>query len=287
MASGSGKRKRPERQGSYGEPNGRPSPHRPEALNLAQQTQRESGRRGPPRQGKAGLSAPSSPAPAVRESDGAPGRGDGAVGSAIGAVETRPVTPAPVPAVQEEAVTALEAREYAYEYLTKEVLAGWEDTGRQAVLNAVAAGDELVVSAVVQELVTAGLDGKLDPVVAGETVKELIARQEEGSDIGALFLDTISLLDDTDSKNTALGKIVTATGIDPEIVRQELDVSLLMALQLTRTTFERMRTRKTTSLLYRQANFNLLREETEGYAKLLTDYYNAASDSVNSDDTEM
>nr|OQO28652.1 hypothetical protein B0A51_04862 [Rachicladosporium sp. CCFEE 5018] len=288
MASGSGKRKRPEQRGSYSESNGRPSPHRPQDLNLAQQTQRESGRRGPQRQGKAGLSAPTSPAPAVRESDGAPERGDGGAALAVGAAESRPVTPAPAAAVQEDATEAVAVeREYAYEYVTEEALAAWEETGRQAVLDAAAAGDELVVSAVLQELVTAGLDGKLDPVVAGETVKELIVRQSEDSDIAALFLDTISLLDDVDTKNTALSKMVTATGIDPEIIRQELDITLLMALGLTRTTFERMRTRKTTSLLYRQANFNLLREETEGYAKLLTDYYNAASDSVNSDDTEM
>lgn len=151
-----------------------------------------------------------------------------------------------------------------------------------------AKGDDYVVaSAVLQELVRAGLDRRLDAMEVGATVKDIIAQQDEGSDIESLFLDTISLLDDTDAKNSALTRLVNATAINPDTMRQELDVPLLTSLGLVRSTFERMRARKTTNQLYRQANFNLLREETEGYAKLLTDYYNAATESAHSDDAEM
>ncbi|KAG9830403.1 hypothetical protein KCU68_g13334, partial [Aureobasidium melanogenum] len=39
----------------------------------------------------------------------------------------------------------------------------------------------------------------------------------------------------------------------------------------------------TTNLIYRQANFNLLREESEGYSKLITEYFNAANAGSTSD----
>lgn len=171
--------------------------------------------------------------------------------------------------------------------MTDEIVAKWQDSGRQAIEDLAKGDDYLVASAVVQELVRASLDRKVDAAEVGATVKDIIAQQNEGSDIESLFLDTISLLDDVDAKNPALNRLVASTAINPDTMRQELDVPLLTSLGLVRSTFERMRARKTTNQLYRQANFNLLREETEGYAKLLTDYYNAATESAHSDDAEM
>lgn len=176
---------------------------------------------------------------------------------------------------------------YAYEHITDDIVANWQETGRQAIQAIAKQHEGLSTSEVVQELVRAGLDSKLDATEAGATLKDIIAEQGEGSDVESLFLDTISLLDDADAKNPSLNKLVAATGVDPDTIRQELDVPLLTSLGLVRSTFERMRARKTTNQLYRQANFNLLREETEGYAKLLTDYYNAATISAHSDDAEM
>jgi len=171
--------------------------------------------------------------------------------------------------------------------MTEETVARWQESGRQAMQDLAKGDDYLVASAVVQELVRAGLDGRIDATEIGATVKDIIVQQDEGSDVESLFLDTISLLDDADARTPALNRLVAATAISPDTMRQELDVPLLTSLGLVRSTFERMRARKTTNQLYRQANFNLLREETEGYAKLLTDYYNAATESAHSDDAEM
>ena len=52
------------------------------------------------------------------------------------------------------------------------------------------------------------------------------------------------------------------TAIPSEILRLELDVQLLEKLGLIRSTFGRVGIRQTTNLLYRQSNYNLLREET-------------------------
>ena len=56
-------------------------------------------------------------------------------------------------------------------------------------------------------------------------------------------------------------------------LRQKLDSVLLQGFGLTRDTFVRVGIRQATHLLYRQANYNLLREETEGYSKLLTELF--------------
>jgi THO complex subunit 2 len=165
---------------------------------------------------------------------------------------------------------------YAYDYVTDEAVESWEETGRQAVAAAAGEGDEVVLSGVLQELVRAGLDGRLSPAEAGGMVRRIILDQQQAGDVDAqlLFLDALSLLDPADKKSSALRSLLAATDIDPAAIRHVLDVTLLENLSLVQHSFNRIRARKTTNILYRQANFNLLREETEGYAKLLTEYFN-------------
>ena len=296
MAPGSNsKRKRPDRQYTQEDMTNRPSPHRPENLNLAQQNQHQStrGRSSGRRSSRPGGQSPSGPG-----SSGAPVTPARASSrhtqsrSTPVAEPSRPSTPAqtsatPAPPPPQEVAPQEPPAPYAYEYMTDDVVATWQESGKQAMEEAARKNDGFAASGVVQELVRAGLDRRIDASQAGMAIKDLIAQSSEDSDVESLFLDTISLLDDTDAKNPSLNRLITATGIDPEIMRQELDVPLLTSLGLVRSTFERMRARKTTNQLYRQANFNLLREETEGYAKLLTDYYNAATESAHSDDAEM
>ena len=189
----------------------------------------------------------------------------------------RTATPAPPPA--EQAPKAPSAP-YAYEYLSDEMVASWQDSGRQKILDAAKEADEMTMSGTLQELVRSALDGRLDAAEAGAVVKQIVAdkQQDDGMKVQTLFLDTLSLLDDADTKHAALSRMLIATDIDPEVIRQELDIPLLQALNLVRFTFDRIRARKTTNIYYRQANFNLLREETEGYAKLMTEYFNIAEE---------
>ncbi|KAF2630325.1 hypothetical protein BU25DRAFT_362439 [Macroventuria anomochaeta] len=67
--------------------------------------------------------------------------------------------------------------------------------------------------------------------------------------------------------------MLMATEIDVERMRMELDAPLLKSLELVRASFSKMAVRKATHALYRQSNYNLLREETEGYSKLMTEYF--------------
>lgn len=296
MAPGSSKRKRPERQHSQEDGASRPSPHRPENLNLAQQTQHQSARgRGGRRSSRHGGQSPSSPASSSNAAPATPGRGSPQSTqpnhTPAAAEASRPSTPVPKAVApttpQQEPEPKGPPALYAYDYITDEVAATWQDAGRDATLEAAKTGDLMTLSFILQELIRAGLDGKLDATVSGAAVKEIIAQSGDASEVEGHFLDLISFLGEADAKDPALSQLVAATAIDAEVIRQQLDVQLLTSLGLVRSTFERMRARKTTNQLYRQANFNLLREETEGYAKLLTDYYNAATESAHSDDAEM
>ncbi|KAK5111218.1 hypothetical protein LTR62_005246 [Meristemomyces frigidus] len=288
------KRKRPENDA------GRPSPHRPENLSMAQRmgNGNDGGRgRGGRRQASRGGPSSDSPnavpvAPRNAQSPAPPRVSTpqpavGTPGPGISRTST-PLPPAATPAPPSKAEIPREPpAPYAYEFVTDEMVSSWQDSGRQSLLDAANSADELGMNTLLQELVRSGLDGRLDAGEAGLVVKELALQQKEGSYIQEVVLDIMSLLGEADMKSAELLTFLAETDIDPSIIRQYLDWPLLVTLNLVRSSFDRARTRKTTTLLYKQANFNLLREETEGYAKLLTEYFNIAEDSVKSTDPNV
>ncbi|KAF2861951.1 hypothetical protein K470DRAFT_256485 [Piedraia hortae CBS 480.64] len=161
---------------------------------------------------------------------------------------------------------------YLYDYVTDKNVASWENDGKKALAAELQAADQTVVAIVLQELLRSALDGRMSAVAAGKLVRQAIFDRPD-MDVQSLFLDVVSLLPDADHKSAALRMMLASTDIDPDVMRRVLDVSQLQSIGLVQSTFERMRIRKTTNLLYRQANFNLLREESEGYAKLMTEYF--------------
>ncbi|KAJ2968250.1 hypothetical protein NQ176_g9274 [Zarea fungicola] len=94
-----------------------------------------------------------------------------------------------------------------------------------------------------------------------------------------LFLDALGIVfdNDSDSYHPVLRQFLTATGVAPTLMRQVLDAPILQQLGLIRDTFARLGVRQATNLLYRQANYNLLREESEGYSKLITELFTTSS----------
>lgn len=175
---------------------------------------------------------------------------------------------------------------FDYSFLTDDRMVSWETTGRQEViaLGSQAREDEdtLDLASAFQELTRSTLDGRLDPTDAGNVVKEILgpdtaqADESTGSfDPQTFFLDTLSMICDAEDGpfNPMLKPFIVATGISPILMRQKLDAQLLQNLGLTRDTFIRVGIRQATHLLYRQANYNLLREETEGYSKLVTELF--------------
>ncbi|PYH86497.1 hypothetical protein BO82DRAFT_300403 [Aspergillus uvarum CBS 121591] len=184
---------------------------------------------------------------------------------------------------------------YDYEYVTQQVIDHWAVSGRKEVvekgIQAKNTQDASGLASVYQELIRSALYGRLPPDHAGSAARDIIGddvtaenvdmngEQSTSStlDTQSLFLDTLSILTDTDTSNNALRPLVYSTGINPALMRVQLDTQLLQSLGLVRETFTRMGIRKQTNLLYRQSNYNLLREESEGYSKLLTELFTTSN----------
>ena len=150
--------------------------------------------------------------------------------------------------------------------------------------------DYVQLSALFQELSRSVLSGRIPPSEAGEAVKDVLKIQDPDNDASmsnaeeapgpappieaqTLFLDTIAVVTDDDASNPLLPPFIASTDVPLHILREELEAPLLQKIGLIRDTFARMGIRKQTNLLYRQANFNLLREESEGFAKLMTELF--------------
>ncbi|KAJ6107359.1 hypothetical protein N7523_008682 [Penicillium sp. IBT 18751x] len=182
---------------------------------------------------------------------------------------------------------------YDYEYVTDTIVQEWSSTGKQKVVEegtSARVQENLAgLASIYQELIRSAIYGRLSPSEAGTAVKAIIgdnfatenvemeSKEAKASpsvfDPRSLFLDTLSIVTDSDTSNFALKPLVFATSISPALMRLQLDTPLLQSLGLVRETFARMGIRKQTNLLYRQSNYNLLREETEGYSKLLTELF--------------
>ena len=185
------------------------------------------------------------------------------------------------------------SRPFEYSHITDEVRQVWESSGRSSVTGKGQKlrddGDNLELGTLFHELLLAGMSGRIPPSEAGSAIKDIawpagmasdaetnIERQMSAnlSSSQILLLDNISVfVAETPIAPQAFSTVVQSSGIPPALLRQELDVKFLEKLGLIRPTFGRMAVRKTTNVLYRQANFNLLREESEGFAKLMTELF--------------
>ena len=179
---------------------------------------------------------------------------------------------------------------YYYEFLTEERMARWKDSGKKEVIDEGVKmrsdQDAITLGLLFQELIKSCLDGRIIATEAGTIVKEILLRVDTSPDImvdeetfcpSSVFLDNLSIFTEGSTATPSLKEMLVATEISPQQMRRELDSTLLEGLGMIRNTFVRMGIRQQTNLLYRQSNYNLLREETEGYSKLLTEFFTTSS----------
>jgi len=283
------KRKRPTDIGGLG---GRPSPHRPDQTVLGQHDRgaQDGGSRGArggrntrrndrrdSAQAAANMATPISPLAQRRPS--LPSQ----------AVQPpTPITMAPT-APQATDLPRPIPSSYLYTIITDAQVSDWANTGRQEVLNhGIQSRDDedtAEVSAIFEELLHSVLSNRLDAKDCGSLIKEIIGEatgageSPEGAfDPVTTFLDGVSIALEGDSgvQNPRLGEYMAASGIPASLMRQVLDQEVLMQLGYIRETFPRMSVRYATNLLYRQQSYNLLREETEGFAKLMNELYTSS-----------
>ncbi|KAI1095904.1 hypothetical protein F5B19DRAFT_272207 [Rostrohypoxylon terebratum] len=175
---------------------------------------------------------------------------------------------------------------YKFAILTEARLTAWQQKGRQEVVDhgIKSRNDEDIeeISTISQEFTRAVLEGRLNPVDAGNCMKQILGPPVEdiddatfGFDAQALFLDSFSVFLDSDDNaiHPQLRDFIAATEISPRLLRDVLDAQALKQLGLIRDTFVKLGIRYATNQLYRQANYNLLREESEGYSKLAAELY--------------
>jgi THO complex subunit 2 len=270
----------------------RPSPHRPGNTNLGQHDRgdiRNNGRRRSSRGGQGGSGGgrsnrrnddrnnPNQLTITARENQ-TPGPGS---------PPARPQSAAQTPSATPSPVFKREVAPFDYIFLTDERISSWSTSGREEVVKAGIQAredeDSMDLASIFQELARASLDGRIDPTECGICVKEILASEAASEDdesrssfdAQTFFLDMLSMIFDAEELpfNPALKTFVASTGIPQALMRQKLDAQLLQNLGLTRDTFIRVGIRQATHLLYRQANYNLLREESEGYSKLATELF--------------
>lgn len=273
---------------------GRPSPHRPGDMNLGQH---ERGRGGSnsrsSRRNDRRDSGPSS-APAAASPLNSP-----SLPRPSSASSQAPIVPlnTGISATYSSAPPSPIQSGYHYDIVTDARLGSWAQSGRQELIeHGVQSRDDEDVqelSTIFQELLQSCLDLRLKAPQAGEVVKEIIGARPDDADTNAptfdphtLFLDTVSVYLDIESGNHSsnLRDFMVATGVDPALMRRVLEPPVLEQLGLIRDTFTKMGIRQATNILYKQANYNLLREETEGYAKLATELFTTCNSQAPSSD---
>ncbi|KAJ4988718.1 THO complex subunit 2 [Stagonosporopsis vannaccii] len=283
------KRKRGDRTYSQDD-SPRPSPHRPQNLPFGHY-QHQNG----PRGGRGGFDR--------RQSRGGPmggsGRGASSVPQSPNIAHASPpvrspvastpqptprpaptAAPTPVPPKELVSTPSAPTREVpaSNEYLTPHRVAKWNNETRQAVIEAALAaqrgGDAFTLSIIFHEIIEASVYCQLSSSELGSLVRDIVTAPSDASvDPVSTFLDTLSSLTEDEEKQRLVRPMLMATQIDVERMRRELDAPLLKQLELVRASFNKMAVRKATHALYRQSNYNLLREETEGYSKLMTEYF--------------
>jgi THO complex subunit 2 len=299
--TGPGKRKRGDRSfsGDSRDEGQRPSPHRPANLNMAQHSNHsrdfsEPRGRGRGRGGRGGRGGWNSRQPSdahLSQQQSVANRSPEPVEPTItnGDVMDSPVQnmnqPEPEPEVDGE---PYEPKPYAYEFVTEDVVATWTDGGRDTMLSkmqdTIRTADEMAIAEIAQELVQSSLALRLPPTDAGEVVKQLAELEdradEQPSTIQTAVMEFISVSPDIEHMPLAaapsLRRFLIHSGIDADVLRRDFDGSLLVKLALLRDTFARMGIRRATNVLYKQSNYNLMREESEGFAKLMTELFTTA-----------
>ncbi|KAK5953888.1 THO2 plays a role in transcriptional elongation [Knufia fluminis] len=273
----------------------RASPHRPDQLDLAKQSQspsqpREDGGRTTRRQSRGGRNSTQNAAPQPQPTTDAP------------TIKSPTPTPAPADVAMTNGQTetadasseraARPPRLFPYEHITDEIAQSWEGEGREKIkarlIDLCQIEEDITLDLLIQELVESATTSRIDTHDAGLVIKEAIASTqpensgESASPIQDALLGAVSIIfadEDNKSKENSnphvpeLAIMLAATDIAPDVMRIELDAKLMEQLGLIRTSFHRQVIRKQTNLLYRQANYNLLREESEGFSKLVTELF--------------
>ncbi|THH08122.1 hypothetical protein EW145_g2921 [Phellinidium pouzarii] len=125
------------------------------------------------------------------------------------------------------------------------------------------------------------IDAELDEIVAdarivfGSSGSVNVEENVKDSVQAKTKAETAKKMAESDKETLAelVKKLLVASIVEPLTCRERLDMALLTMIGLIpeKVAFEKKEIRTRTGLFYKQNKFNLLREQSEGYAKLTTD----------------
>lgn len=177
---------------------------------------------------------------------------------------------------------------YFWEFLSDANVRDWQSVGasrvQEALSRSITSEDVDEVCIILQEIVKATIESRISVSDSAKFVAHIMATYPKGGDSGInlreLFLSTIAGFEEpTGVPPESLTNLLLAlcpSPIAPEVFASYLETSTLMAMGLVTAQFSKKIVRVTTSLVYKQRKHNLLREETEGFSKLITEFFTAS-----------
>ena len=168
---------------------------------------------------------------------------------------------------------------FFYNHVTDEKIQEWKQGGRDLIVEQacqrVHGDSSRELNLLYFELIRSALDNRIGPEEAGNAVSMIFQQAPKADhwDTAEMFLDAVTSCPGVDINNPRLKPLLFSTRIPADTMRLALEDNLLVTLGLVRPAFTRMFIRKQTNILYKQSNYNLLREESEGYSKLMTELF--------------
>ncbi|KAL7272481.1 THO2 plays a role in transcriptional elongation [Rhizina undulata] len=202
-------------------------------------------------------------------------------------IDDNVVVPAAIPTPSKPVSATLSLDFHHWDYLTDSVIRDWNTSGASSVRQSFEALmldqdiDEIAV--LLQELVKSVLDSRLSPGEGARFIRDFLTPGVVGdTDIQDLFLSTITFFEaseqqkDVNANITRFLQLLTPNPLSHELLGQHLDAGILIALNIVTSQFPKKTVRVTTSMVYKQRKHNLLREDTEGFSKLITEFFTAS-----------
>ncbi|CAN6621826.1 THO complex subunit 2 [Trichomonascus vanleenenianus] len=163
------------------------------------------------------------------------------------------------------------------------IVADWDSTGKDQVVEEASSlaskspdpAQSTALISIFYDLLEATTTQKLTPEQVSQALIPILSNGGEA--VASLLVHTASLFVASDGLRSLLGTLVDNGTLDRASLLRLMDMPSLLALDIAKPTFERAIVKENTNLLYKQKRFNLLREESEGYAKLIVEVYTAAN----------
>ncbi|XP_020095174.1 THO complex subunit 2-like isoform X2 [Ananas comosus] len=175
-----------------------------------------------------------------------------------------------------------------FKYITQECLREWKSSNPSFRLP-----DPVPMNRFLYELCWAMIRGELPFPKCRAALDSVVFKEEQGrEEMGSVLADIIAhlALDLTISGDHRIRlvkmakSLVESSFVPARLLQERCEEEFLWEAELSKAKAQDLKTKEVrvnTRLLYRQTKFNLLREESEGYAKLVTLLYQGGLDSIN------